>query len=479
MTVMIPPEGLGTSEPSQEEQALVEESSSETDHREAEPGYPIEPEKNSSEETLVHKSRLTRVKMFDDYEAKFRFETDFRMRNYSPAKEINLEFFYREGFRCFEMFKFNGWEFFLNLKEPIYPMLIREFYANLKIIQATMESNILVRGRRVVLSKGLLSEVLKCPNTGICPDLGNDVITESYQKGEFVNELMGRESSLCQIGLLGADDRILFHIIDQVIMPKQNKGNDPNNTALFIMWCLKKTLRVNLPHIIVSHMRHICDSSQELAYGMVITLIAKHMKVDLSEFEGEEASFQSKIDIGKLHQMQYRKVGKTWVKKGYDLPKGSKRKIVGNKGRGKAKRVGPYVRKSARLHKEKEKGSEKLVNLEEEEASSHIEKETLLSEDTVTREPEISIPLSLSVETISQKPLPKIDIPSPKSPTLPELLKDPKNEHSLFHMLQETLRTSTFAHDAMELNNSLLKQILKSIQATNGLLTSIQSLLQK
>ncbi|KAF7821760.1 glutamic acid-rich protein-like [Senna tora] len=324
--------------------------------------------RKSSEETHANESCLMRIKVFDGFDAKFRFESDFKKRNYSPAREINLEFFYKEGFRCFEMFKFNGWEFFLNLKETIYPILIREFFSKLRINQATLESNILIRGRQAILSKGLLSEVLKCPNTGICLDLANDIITESYHKGEFIEELVGRESSVCQVGLLGVDDRILFHIVDKVVMPKE---------------------------------------------------------------------------------------------------------------RGKVKRGGPYVRKSARLHKEKEKVSEKLVNLEEEEASSHTKKETLLSEEIVPREPEKSVPLSLSVETISQKELPKIEIPTTESPTLPELLKDPMKEHSIFCLLQETLRSSTFAHDTMVLNNNLLKHILESIQATNGLLTSIQSLMQK
>ncbi|KAF7822000.1 uncharacterized protein G2W53_027455 [Senna tora] len=445
--------------------------------------------KKSSDETLAGDSRLTRVKMFDGYEAKFRFETDLRMRSFSPPREINIDFFYKESFRCFEAFKANGWEYFLDLKEPVYPMLIREFYANLKIDKAVMSSTLLLRGRRAVLTKGLLSELLKCPNAGICPDLDNDLIIASYNKGEFINELMGRESSICQIGQLGADDRILFHIINQVIIPRQNKGNDSNSTALFIMWCVKRTLRVNLPYLIMSHMKHIRESSQELAYGMVITLIARHMKVDLKEFESEEASFQSRIDIGMLHQMQFRKVGKSWVKKGkdlditpkvednYDLPKASKRKMLGNKGKGKGKRVGPYVRKSARLLKEKEKGGTKLVNLEEDKASSHTEKETLVSEETVPREK--SKPLSLSVETISQKTGTKAATSPPASPTVAELLKEPKNEHYVFRMLQETLRSSTFSHDSLERTNTVLKQILDSIQTTNALLTSIQSLLQK
>ncbi|KAF7815587.1 protein CROWDED NUCLEI 4-like [Senna tora] len=436
------PEGLITSESSQRP---TEEVSNEASPEEAEPEdergqeslKETETEKKSSDETLAGDSRLTRVKMFDGYEAKFRFETDLRMRSFSPPKEINIDFFYKESFRCFEAFKANGWEYFLNLKEPVYPMLIREFYANLKIDEAVMSSTLLLRGRRAVLTKGLLSELLKCPNAGIYPDLDNDLIIASYNKGEFINELMGRESSICQIGQLGADDRILFHIIDQVIIQAEQR----------------------------------------------------HMKVDLKEFESEEASFQSRIDIGMLHQMQFRKVGKSWVKKGkdlditpkvedeYDLPKASKRKMLGNKGKGKGKRVGPYVRKSARLLKEKEKGGTKLVNLKEDKASSHTEKETLVSEETVPKEK--SEPLSLSVETISQKTGTKTATSLPASPTVAELLKEPKNEHCVFRMLQETLRSSTFIPDSLERTNTVLKQILDSIQTTNALLTSIQSLLQK
>ncbi|KAF7831718.1 zf-CCHC domain-containing protein [Senna tora] len=153
--------------------------------------------KKCSEETLGHDSRLTRDKLFDGYEAKFRL-TDFRLRNYSLPREMNLDFFYKQDFRCFEAFKANGWEFFLDLKEPIYPMLIREFYANLKIDEAIMGSSLLVRGRRAVLIKGLLSELLKCPNAGICPDLGNDVITESYHK-EMLKDPKNEHSIFCML----------------------------------------------------------------------------------------------------------------------------------------------------------------------------------------------------------------------------------------------------------------------------------------
>ncbi|KAF7826580.1 hypothetical protein G2W53_017744 [Senna tora] len=237
----------------------------------------------------------------------------------------------------------------------------------------TLESTILIRGRLATLNKSFLSEVLQCPNSRIYPDLADDIITESYSKG--------------------ADNRILFHIIDQAVMPKLNKANDPNNTELFVMWCLSRYLRVNLPHIIISQMKHICQSSQELAYGMVITLIAKFMKVDINEYEGGEASFLCRFDIGLLHQTQFRKIGKYWVKKGKEveivpkteevlkLPKGGKRKTVGVKGKGKVKMGSPFVRKSARLTKGKEKSTEKTViisDLEEEEASFHTEKSTTL-----------------------------------------------------------------------------------------------------
>ncbi|KAF7842444.1 Retrovirus-related Pol polyprotein from transposon RE1 [Senna tora] len=413
--------------------------------------------RKSSEETQLTESRVTRVKLFDGPEAKARFENIFKERNCAPTREINLDFFYKEGFRCFKMFKFNGWEPFLSLKETVYPQLIREFYSNLRFDPGTLESTILIRGRRAMLNKDFLSEVLRIPNHGLCLDLAGD-ITETYFKGEYIKELMGKESSVCHASMLIADSRILFHIIDQVVMPKLNKANDPNNAELFIMWCLSRYLRVNLPHIILSHMKHICQSSHELAYGMVITRIAKFIKADLSQYEGEEASFQSKFDIGLLHQMQFRKIGKHWVKKWkeleitpkieevLELPKGSKRKNVG---KGKAKKGSPSVRKSARLTKGKGKPTEKTVvlsDLEEEEASSHTEKDTSLSEETVH---------------------------------LATLLKDPLNEHTLFCLLQETLRSSTFTHDAQLSQHQTMKDILSSVNITNELLTSIQHLLQK
>ncbi|KAF7811884.1 Retrovirus-related Pol polyprotein from transposon RE1 [Senna tora] len=392
--------------------------------------------RKGSEETQLTESRVTRVKLFDGPEAKARFENIFKERNCSPSREINLDFFYKEGFRCFKMFKFNGWEPFLSLKETVYPQLIRELYSNLRFNPDTLESTILIRGRRAMLNRDFLSE--------------------------YIKELMGKESSVWHVSMLIADNRILFHIIDQVVMPKLNKANDPNNVELFIMWCLSRYLRVNLPHIILSHMKHICQSSHELSYGMVITHIAKFIKADLSQYEGEEASFQSKFDIGLLHQMQFRKIGKHWVKKWkvleitpkieevHELPKGSKQKNVG---KGKAKKGSPSVRKSARLTKGKDKPSEKTVvlsDLEEEEASSHTEKDT---------------PPSLKKH-------------SPK-PDLAALQKDPLNEHTLFRLLQETLRSYTFTYDAQLSQHQTMNDILAYVNTTNELLTSIQHLLQK
>ncbi|KAF7802254.1 Retrovirus-related Pol polyprotein from transposon RE1 [Senna tora] len=446
--------------------------------------------RKSSEETQPTGSRVTKIKLFDGPEAKARFENVFKERNCSPAREINLDFFYKEEFRCFEMFKFNGWEPFLSLKETVYPQLIREFYSNLNFDADTLESTILIRGRRAVLNKDLLSAVLQIPNHGLCPDLAGDIITETYSKGEYIRELIGKESSICHANLLIADNRILFHIIDQVVMPRLNKANDPNNAELFIMWCLSRYLKVNLPHIILSHMKHICQSSHELAYGMVITRIAKFIKADISQYEGEEASFQSKFDIGLLHQMQFRKIGKHWVRKWkesemtpkieevHELPKGGKRKNVG---KGKAKKGSPSVRKSARLTKGKGKTSEKTVilsDLEEEEASSHTEKDTPLSEETVRKIEEPHSPLSVSIETASQEPVPPYEPSSPK-PNLAELLKANLNEHTQFRLLQETLCSSTFTLDAQRAHHQTMKEVLASVNTTNELLTSIQHLLQK
>ncbi|KAF7802703.1 uncharacterized protein G2W53_041814 [Senna tora] len=288
--------------------------------------------RKSSEETQITESQMTMVELFDGPKAKTRFENNFKECHGAPTREINLEFFYKEGFRCFQMFKFNGCS-------GVYHF---------------------------------------------------DPRKES-----------GAEQKFSERGTTGSKPWHLY-------------------------------LRVILPHIIVSHMKHICQSSYELAYRMVITRIAKYIKADLNEYEGGgEAIFQSRFDIGLLHHMQFRKIGKHWVKKGKELeivpkieevpelPKGRKRKTVG---KGKVKK---------------------------EETSSHTEKEAPLSEETVPKAQEKYSPLN------------------------------PMNYNTLFRLLQETLCSSNFNHDSQVSHNKLLKEIIDSINATNGLLTSIQFLLQK
>ncbi|KAF7802858.1 uncharacterized protein G2W53_041969 [Senna tora] len=434
--------------------------------------------KRVSEETLAVGSCQTKVKLFDGPKAKSRFESGFSHRPYSPPREINLSFFYKEGFACFERFKQIGWEHFLSLNETIYPEMIREFYSNMEFDADSLEASVLIRGRRARLTKELLSELVKCPNVGICPEMVDDVVSASYSREEYIKELIGFESSMCPTGLLNADNRILFHIVDQVIIPRQNKSNDPNNTELFIMWCISKSLKMNLPHIILTHLKHICETSQELAYGMIISVIGKHMRVEIDEYEGENTKFQSKCDIGCLHQMQFRKVGKIWAKKGKEneeIPqteevpepsKGGKRKTI--KGTKKSRRASPYVRKSARLTKGKSK-SEKIVeisDLKEEASSKSIA--SGINDEVV---PQKSIPLSLSVETESEKvpsqgPTPKPTKASsqPCSDSPRPNISDDQFLHIMFRILFESRRSSHF-HESTLIQ---LEKIHGTLLATNA-----------
>ncbi|KAF7841244.1 uncharacterized protein G2W53_003542 [Senna tora] len=443
----------------------------------------------AAEETQGSKARQTKIKIFDGPNAKERFESDFSHRSYSPPREINLSFFYKEGFSCFEKLKQIGLEYFLSLNETIYPEMIREFYSNLVFDRESLEASVLLRGRRTRLTKETLSLLLRCPNTGVCPEMVGDVVSASYSREDYIKELIGFESSMCPIGLLSADNRILFHIVDQVVIPRQNKSNDPNNTELFLMWCISKSLKINLPHIILTHFKHICETSQELAYGMVITIIAKYMRVEIEEYEGECAKFQSKCDIGCLHQMQFRKVGKIWVKKGKEgeegpqpeeVPepsKGGKRKVV--KGGKKSRRASPYVRKSARLTKGKGK-PEKIVeisDLEDEASSKSIAAD--ISEDVG---PQKSIPLSLSFETNSEKaPSPGPSFKPTKATSQPHSDSHKPNvsddQFNLFmHRTLSESRRSSQLHESTLIQ---LKQIHDTLLATNGALTSILQLLLK
>ncbi|KAF7830650.1 Fgenesh protein 21 [Senna tora] len=341
---------------------------------------------------------------------------------------------------CFEKLKQIGLEYFLSLNETIYPEMIREFYSNLVFDRESLEASVLLRGRRTRLTKETLSLLLRCPNTGVCPEMVGDVVSASYFREDYIKELIGFESSMCPIGLLSADNRILFHIVDQVVIPRQNKSNDPNNTELFLMWCISKSLKINLPHIILTHFKHICETSQELAYGMVITIIAKYMRVEIEEYEGECAKFQS---------------GK------------------------KSRRASPYVRKSARLTKGKGK-PEKVVEISdlEDEASS----KSIAADISEEVGPQKSIPLSLSFETNSEKaPSPGPSSKPTKATSQPHSDSQKPNvsddQFALFmHRTLSESRRSSQLHESTLIQ---LKQIHDTLLATNGALTSILQLLMK
>ncbi|KAF7835940.1 cytochrome P450 71D7-like [Senna tora] len=370
--------------------------------------------KKVPEETLGARARQTKIKVFDGSSAEERFDSDFSHRPYSPPREINLSFFYKEGFSCFERFKQIGWEYFLSLNETIYSEMIREFYSNLVFDHDSLEASVLLRGRRARLTKETLSLLLKCPNTGICPEMVGDVVSASYSREEYIKELIGFESSMCPIGLLNADNRIIFHIVDQ-----------------------------------------------ELAYGMIITIIAKYMRVKVEEYEGENAKFQSKCDIGCLHQMQFQKVGKIWVKKG------------------KKGEEFPQTEESARLTKGKGK-PDKVVEISdlEDEAST----KSIVAGFSEEVGPQKSIPLSLSFETNSEKapspgpsskPTKASSQPHSDSPR-PNISDDPF-VHIMSRILSESRRSSHF-HESTLVQ---LEKIHDTLLTTNGALTSILQLLMK
>ncbi|KAF7838846.1 glutamic acid-rich protein-like [Senna tora] len=334
----------------------------------------------------------------------------------SRQTKINLSFFYKEGFACFERFKQIGWEHFLSLNETIYPELIREFYSNLEFDANSLEASVLIHGRRARLTKELLSELLKCPNVGICPEMVDDVVSASYSREEYIKELIRFESSMCPTGLLNADNRIFFHIVDQ-----------------------------------------------ELAYGMIISVIAKHMRVEIDEYEGENAKEKSE-EIPPTEEVP-------------EPSKGGKRKTV--KGTKKYRRASLYVRKSARLTKGKGK-SEKIVEISdlEEEASSKSISAGIYGEVV----PQKYIPLSLSVETESEKipsqgPTPKPTKASsqPRSDSPGPNIFNDQFLHIMFRILSESRRSSHF-HESTLIQ---LEKIHDNLLATNGALTSILQLLMK
>ncbi|KAF7815167.1 Retrovirus-related Pol polyprotein from transposon RE1 [Senna tora] len=262
-----------------------------------------------------------------------------------------------------------GWKPFLAIKENIYPSLIREFYSNLVFSEEEGEpvGRSMLRGKRVDLTADNIRRWI------------------GVKKGDFKSP-----NGEVTLALLGLNERLLAHVLCQLIMPKAGTSNDPSQFDIFLMWCAIKGWETDLAFIILNDMKDtLARPTADLPYGTLITVIARALGVVFEDEDWVSANVQGNYNQRMIQNMSFKKVGGKWIKlrKAKVEPREGtkKRKMNVKHGRRPPKSTkGSGTRNSSRLLKKdmSSPSSHIHVSAEEKEESTNSDA-TLYSESPV------------------------------------------------------------------------------------------------
>ncbi|KAF7814878.1 Retrovirus-related Pol polyprotein from transposon RE1 [Senna tora] len=262
-----------------------------------------------------------RPKLFLDNSAKERFDSDFKSRGICAPQEVNFAFFDKEPqLNVFQLFSQMGWKPFIGIKERIYPSIIREFYSNLVFSEEDGEPVVrsMIRGKKVELTIDNIRSWIGVKKGDFKRYSSREPISmESYSIEKAANKLGGNSNGEVTLAQLGVNERMIAHVLRQLIMPKAGTSNDPSQFDIFLMWCAVKAWETDLASIILNHMRDtLACPIADLPYGSLITLIARAKGVEFEEKDWVGANVQWNYDQRLIQNMSFKKVGDKWIKLG-------------------------------------------------------------------------------------------------------------------------------------------------------------------
>ncbi|GAV67585.1 hypothetical protein CFOL_v3_11090 [Cephalotus follicularis] len=169
-----------------------------------------------------------------------------------------------------------GWFDYLCSSHPIYPRIVKLFYANLEKT-TTCVAKSYVLGVAVELTPEFIGETLGIPCTGITNfnDIARSDALKIFLERPNVNPIMTVTSSHLPIAT-----RILLLLLTNTLLPKEGSDTLPSERDLKLIACIKNGTLVNLPYLIV---KHILSRPNHLPYPMLLSRILATRDIDLSD----------------------------------------------------------------------------------------------------------------------------------------------------------------------------------------------------
>ncbi|GAV90141.1 hypothetical protein CFOL_v3_33550 [Cephalotus follicularis] len=229
---------------------------------------------------------------------------------------------------CSSEFSFVSWLDDLHLlslvqiSNPFYIELVKEFYSNLKMVSAQNEEFAIsssVKGHRIYLDARILASILHIPHTGIYvfehkkwPEVEgfhpNQILSILYPNDPNIHPNMALTTNR-----LSVDHRLLHHLIVHQILPTGGGYAKLSRMQVFIMWCILCKIEFFFPLLMLKTMvRAFSQKKSVLPYGSILTLVFLHCHIPL---EGEISTKLKKEDTynkSTLNRMGWKKQQGIW-----------------------------------------------------------------------------------------------------------------------------------------------------------------------
>ncbi|GAV74131.1 hypothetical protein CFOL_v3_17612 [Cephalotus follicularis] len=238
------------------------------------------------------------------------------------GRNIDLNF-------CSSEFSFVSWLEDLNLiplvqiSNPFYIKLVKEFYSNLRMVSNQNEEFTLsssVKGERIYLNARILASILHIPHTGLYvfehkkwPEVEgfhpNQILSILYPNDPNVHPNMALTTNRLLV-----DHRLLHNLIVHQILPTGGGYAKLSRMQVFLMWCILSKIEFCFPlHMLKTTVRAFSQKKSVLPFGSILTKVFQHFHIRL---EGEVATKLKKEDTynkSTLNRMGWKKQEGIWT----------------------------------------------------------------------------------------------------------------------------------------------------------------------
>ncbi|XP_057745680.1 uncharacterized protein LOC130963595 [Arachis stenosperma] len=184
------------------------------------------------------------------------------------------------------LFELLNWKPLLLIKKPVYPGLVREFYANMRLIDGTLHSY--VKRVQIALDAETIGAALgfkdEGPRAYMVEKWDTQVgISHKTVLQHICTNLSGLHGTTPTHKALGPVNSLLHRIITHILTPQSGSHNRVTFSDCLILFALVTSTPISFGYIMIRHMWDSVKSTRKanLPYGMFLTGIFEYFKVDL------------------------------------------------------------------------------------------------------------------------------------------------------------------------------------------------------